>query len=215
MKNKNENPWKCIPSADYEAHMSNSAVFQLQTLSSIMKEQYEDYRPEILLVFGVCTGNGLEHIDRRMTKTVYGIDVNEEYLRLCGNRYGKIVKDLKLISVDCDREYVENILVDLIIADLFLEYVDTGRFFSQIGKISHENTVSSIVIQRNRGKSFVSDTGIESLKALNSCHHDIDIEALKHEITRRGYAVLKETARSLPNEKEFLRIDFAKRRAAL
>lgn len=212
MKNKKENPWKSIPAADYEAHMSDSSVSQLQTLNSIMKEQYGDYRPMILLVFGVCTGNGLEHIDRRITKTVYGIDVNEEYLSLCGNRYSKIIKDLKLISLDCNRGYLKDILVDLIIADLFLEYVDSGRFFSQIEKISHENTVISAVIQRSRGQSFVSDTGIESLKALDCLHREVKADAFKLEIEGRGFSIIKESVYSLPNSKEFHRIDFTRSR---
>ncbi len=210
MENKKENPWRSIPAADYEAHMSDSSVLQLQALSSIMKEQYEDYRPEILLVFGVCTGNGLEHIDRRITKTVYGIDVNEEYLRLCGHRYNKSIGDLRLISMDCSRGYVENAYADLIIADLFLEYIGIDRFLSQIARISRDNTVISVVIQRSRGQSFVSETGIESLKALDGLHREVDADAFRREIEGHGFSIIKESVCSLPSSKEFQRIDFTR-----
>jgi hypothetical protein len=210
MNNMNRNPWKSIPPEDYEAHMSHGSVFQLQTLNTIMKEQYEDYRPECLVVFGVCTGNGLEHIDPAITKKLYGIDVNEDYLKLCRKRYAGNLRDLRLVAIDCNSGYVENVRADLIIADLFLEYIDIGRFFAQIEKMRAENTVISVVLQRNRGESFVSNTGIESLKALDGLHRELDADEFKRAIKARGYSVIKEGVCSLPNNKEFHRIDFTR-----
>ena len=214
MENSKENPWKTIPAEDYEAHMSHGSVLQLQKLNMIFKEQYTDYRPRILVVFGICTGNGLEHVDAALTKTVYGIDVNEEYLSLCRYRYSKDIVDLRLISMDCNKGYLEKLQADLIIANLFLEYVEISRFLSQIEKISHECTVISVVLQCNRGEAFVSDTGIGSLKALDDCHRDIDAGEFKKELSRRGFSIIKESASLLPNNKEFLRLDFSKQRPA-
>ena len=57
------NPWTSFDIADYERHMSHENVRQLQMLSQLFKSQYADHRPKKLLYLGVCSGNGLEHID--------------------------------------------------------------------------------------------------------------------------------------------------------
>lgn len=56
-------PWKRIPFSDYERHMSDSSVGQLSALSAIIRQQYAAYNPSLLVVFGICTGNGLEYVD--------------------------------------------------------------------------------------------------------------------------------------------------------
>ena len=74
------NPWEEISLDDYEKHMSLDSVWQLQTLDSIMQEQFATYPVETAAVLGVAGGNGLEHIDTNKFRTVYGIDINADYL---------------------------------------------------------------------------------------------------------------------------------------
>ena len=74
------NPWEEISLNDYENHMSLVFVKQLQIMNSIMKEQFEDYPVSTAMVLGVAGGNGLEHVSRDKYRTVYGVDINEDYL---------------------------------------------------------------------------------------------------------------------------------------
>ena len=102
-----ENPWYHISPADYENHMADPAVRQLQLLNRVFREQYRDYPPGSLVYLGICTGNGLEHIDSEVTDTVWGLDVNEEFLALCADRYGTRINDLRLVKVDINHTLFE------------------------------------------------------------------------------------------------------------
>lgn len=74
------NPWIDIDLNSYENHMSLENVRQLQTMNQIMKEQFSVYDVESIMVLGIAGGNGLEHIDRKKIKCVYGVDINQESL---------------------------------------------------------------------------------------------------------------------------------------
>ena len=53
------NPWEEIRLDDYENHMRLDSVRQLQAMNTIMKEQFEAYPVETVMVLGVAGGNGL------------------------------------------------------------------------------------------------------------------------------------------------------------
>lgn len=53
------NPWEEIRLDDYENHMRLDSVRQLQTMNVIIKEQFEAYPVETVMVLGVAGGNGL------------------------------------------------------------------------------------------------------------------------------------------------------------
>ncbi len=209
------NPWLKISPRDYEKHMSNTSVGQLQKLNLITKNQYQDYLPEKLIIFGVSTGNGLEHIINSNTTSIYGIDINQKYLNICNNRYSDILSGLELYNIDINRGFFKKDQVDLIIANLFLEYVSIERMFQQIELIEKETTVISFVFQQNNENTFVSETGIKSLNALSSIHKDIKIETLIDYITLREYQIIKESIELMPNNKELVRIDIQKDRSSL
>ena len=101
------NPWEDISLSDYENHMSLGSVMQLQTLNSFMKDQFEAFPVDTAIVLGVAGGNGLEHIDTDKYQTVYGIDINEDYLKEVYKRYKdkeKVIRCLQLdILNDADR----------------------------------------------------------------------------------------------------------------
>lgn len=204
------NPWLTINANDYEEHMSDKSVLQLQELGNITRDQLNDYTPEKVLILGIATGNGLEFINNRITKYVFGIDINESYLELCYKRFSSTINNLKLFKIDLSKEVllIENI--DLIIANLILEYVHIDRIFDQINKIGHVNTIISIVIQMNHNTSFVSDTGIDTLKSLEEVHNDINVEDVKEYFLNKKYKSIKEIEYKLPNSKSFIRLDFIK-----
>ena len=76
------NPWKEIDLADYENHMKLDTVMQLQTMNSMMKNQFGDYPVSTAMVLGIAGGNGLEHVSKDKFEAVYGVDINEDYLRV-------------------------------------------------------------------------------------------------------------------------------------
>ena len=57
------NPWKEIGLSDYENHMSLDSVKQLQSLNRTMKEQFNDYDVNTVMIMGIAGGNGLEYVN--------------------------------------------------------------------------------------------------------------------------------------------------------
>ena len=84
---RSQNPWREISLEDYENHMKLDSVMQLQTLNKMMKTQLSDYDVSTVMILGVAGGNGLEHIDKNKYKKVYGVDINENYLKMVTERY--------------------------------------------------------------------------------------------------------------------------------
>ena len=203
------NPWKNIPAADYESHMSSPSVGQLKVLSEIFRLQYQRYNPKSISIFGICTGNGLEHIDPKVTRNVYGIDVNSEYLRHCKERFSNRGYTLHLVETDVNETTVQFPPCDLIVANLFLEYVDLDKFLEQINILSHSSTVISAVVQINNTQVFVSKTEFKSLEALSGFHHDIEPDGFIDEMKRHQYKFLFKERYPALNGKELVRLDFS------
>ncbi len=72
-----KNPWLKIPFNDYENHMTS--IGQLQVLNDIFKGALKKFEPEHLTILGCTTGNGLEHVNPEITKTVHAVDINKSY----------------------------------------------------------------------------------------------------------------------------------------
>lgn len=82
-----KNPWEEIKLSDYENHMKLNTVMQQQCLNKIMEKQFHQYIVKTVMVLGVAGGNGLEHADSQSIEKVYGVDINQEYLTECADRY--------------------------------------------------------------------------------------------------------------------------------
>ena len=100
------NPWEEISLSDYENHMSLESVNQLQTMNSLMKKQFSGYPVRTAMVLGIAGGNGLEHVRSGELEKVYGIDINEGYLKTVEERYkdlaGSDVNGDSLVDERCD-----------------------------------------------------------------------------------------------------------------
>ncbi|WP_197027354.1 bifunctional class I SAM-dependent methyltransferase/N-acetyltransferase [Oribacterium sp. FC2011] len=122
------NPWEEVSLNDYENHMSLDSVKQLQTMNSIMKEQFEDYPVSTAMVLGVAGGNGLEHVSRDKYRTVYGVDINEDYIQIVSERYAHLSDILKCLKIDliCDADQLPG--AQLLIANLLIEYIGYDVF---------------------------------------------------------------------------------------
>lgn len=201
------NPWVSIDLRDYENHMRSDTVMQLQTLNKMMKEQLNSYSVKCVMILGVAGGNGLEHIDPEKYSAVYGVDVNPEYLREVGKRYGALSGILKCLCVDLAGEVSGLPAADLIIADLLIEYIGYERFQAVVGQVKPKYV--SCGIQINTGSEFVSDSPyLHAFDGLNSVHHQMESGELIRVMDAIGYNAILTTEYLLPNGKKLARIDF-------
>ena len=88
--NEVKNPWEEIDLDNYEKHMSLGSVMQLQTMNSMMKDQFDAYPVQTVMILGIAGGNGLEYVDTEKFRKVYGVDINEEYLKVVSERYAEL-----------------------------------------------------------------------------------------------------------------------------
>ena len=202
-----KNPWEIVQLDDYENHMALPSVGQLQALSQIMKSQFNQYHIQTVAIWGVAGGNGLEHIKPKQFKKIYGIDINQAYLHNCREKYADLREELiceviDLTQLDCILPKVE-----LIVANLLIEYIGIETFTKQVLKV-HPKYVSC-VIQKNIDEQFVSDSPyIKVFDDISVLHQDIDEESLKDSMQKGGYKHILQEIEELPNGKQFIRLDF-------
>ncbi len=204
------NPWEEINLSDYENHMKLDSVMQLQTLNLLMKDQFEKYPVVTSMVLGVAGGNGLEHIDTDKYQTVYGIDINEDYLRAAGERFPELADVLKLIRIDLINETERLPHADLVIADLLVEYIGYEAFRDAVKKIGSEYV--SCVIQINKDvNAWVSDSPyLHAFDRLDEVHHQIEEKDLTKTMDEAGYSLILNETCGLPNGKALVRLDYRK-----
>src|SRR5450631_704593 len=116
------NPWLSIPLEDYERHMSHQMVGQSILLNSLTKKYLDEIKPEKAMFLGVAGGNGLEHIDNNITRNVYGIDINPDYLDTAYERYKHQIASLQLLHLNISQNTETICRADFIFAALVLEY---------------------------------------------------------------------------------------------
>lgn len=203
------NPWLKIPAKEYELHMADQKVLQLQTLNRIMKSQIEDYSPKHMAVFGVTTGNGLEHAEN--IENVYAIDINDEYLNICRARFNQS-KNMNFLKLDIEKDDYHFGKIDLAICNLIFEYVDESNLAKKIFKILLENSVLSLIFQANQNGAFISQSKYSgAFSILDKIHHDVEEIHVSKTIESSGYIKIKREEYALPNNKKLIRIDFKKR----
>jgi len=207
MKNLKTNPWEDILLEDYENHMKLENIRQLQTLNGIINEQLYRYAVSEVAILGIAGGNGLEHIDPARIKTVYGIDINQQYLDTCKKRFPELDDTLVTKKMDLSDDGVVLPDVDLVIADLTIEYIGITHFIAGLKK-THPAYVSC-VIQQNMGGGFVSESPYaEVLSSLSDIHEDIDETDLTESMKDCGYELIFREEIPLPNSKSFICLDF-------
>ena len=118
------NPWEEISLSDYENHMSLASVKQLQSMNKMMKFQFEAYPVTSALVFGIAGGNGLEHVNLKKYRKIYGIDINNAYLDDVKERYSFMGDVLECLRMDLTCEYDMLPEAELVIANLVIEYIN-------------------------------------------------------------------------------------------
>lgn len=203
------NPWEEIDLSAYENHMSLESVYQLQILNKIMKEQFQDYDIDTIMILGIAGGNGLEHINKEHIKKVYGVDINQKFLLECKRRNNELGDKFVTICVDLLDDNLQLPCSDLLVANLLVEYIGYECFQKIIClvKLLH----ISCVIQINIGDSFVSNSPyIHEFDCLEEVHHQMEENDLVDCMSKIDYRMKKTTEQLLPNGKKLVRIDFAR-----
>lgn len=201
------NPWEEIDLNIYENHMSLDSVFQLQTMNKMMKDQFYTYPVQSVMILGVAGGNGLEHIDKRIFNKVYGVDINRKYLDVCVNRYPELQGMLDTIHADMTQETDRLPYADLIVANLFIEYIGYECFQKAVKQVSPKYV--SCIIQINVGTAFVSDSPyLQAFDRLDEVHYQMEETALVNAMRQIEYRKVLQKAENLPNGKKLVRIDF-------
>lgn len=168
--------------------MSSRLVGQLPVLNGIMKSVLEEYRPGSLLVLGCATGNGFEHVDPRITRTVTGVDINQEYLDILRHRYADESYELKLVCSDLSACSFEPVSFDHVHGALIFEYVPPESILPRSKEWLKPDGVLSVVLQLSSPESpEVTETSYQSLNALDSIMRLIDPAVF--EKTARGFGL--------------------------
>ena len=201
------NPFLEIPLEIYEKHMKLDTVQQLQVLNKSMKKQLNSYDVNRVMILGVAGGNGLEHIDTQKIDVVYGVDINEKYLEVCRHRYSELEGHFHTICADLTNKNVEMPKADLVIANLFVEYIGYDAFTHHMKVMSPR--FISIIIQINEQEGFVSESPyIHAFDRVLEVHHQMEEAKLTEELVRVGYSKISREDIPLPNGKKFVRVDF-------
>lgn len=202
-----KNAWNDIPLNDYENHMQLNSVYQLQTLNQIMKAQLSDYPVSSVMIIGVASGNGLEHIHKEKYRHVYGIDINQDYLNVCTKRYPELSEIFSPVLCDLQEKNIILPSTEMIIANLLVEYIGYENFSRHIQNIQPQ--IVSCVIQINEGEGVVSDSPyLHTFEHLNEIHREITEKNLVYSMKQIGYQKSKREDLPLPNGKSLLRVDF-------
>ncbi|MCL1983081.1 MAG: methyltransferase type 11 [Clostridiales bacterium] len=205
------NPWQNVPLFDYEEHMKFPGVEQLQTLNHIVYEQLSDFDVGSVMILGIAGGNGLEHVNPGKIKKVIGIDVNDDYLAACHKRYSALCDCLQLLNIDVSEPEALLPYSELIIANMFLEYVDLQCFALKIADCLPMYLSCTYQQENTACNSFVSTSPYtDAFSEISALHRTVEAAGLTQEMSRIGMVLIKTKEYPLPNGKRFVRLDFAK-----
>jgi hypothetical protein len=205
------NLWENIPISDYENHMSDLGIAQLQLLSQLMTQAYSFYKPESLAIFGICGGNGLEYIDNNITKCVYGIDVNQEYLNICNKRYNNKINNLQLLNFDLKNKDIPNFKVELIFAGLIFEYININQGLIHAYSHLKEDGHLITILQNNNNINSVSPTKYKSLELLENIFNQVNIIEFINLAIQNNFELIEKKEYFLINGKSFIYLDLKKK----
>ncbi|HHE33217.1 MAG TPA: hypothetical protein ENL07_11555 [Chlorobaculum parvum] len=101
--------------------------------------------------------------------------------------------------------------VDLVIANLVLEFIEIERFIGQAQLVSPVGTVVSVIFQVVHAAPFISGSGIAAIGSLSRFKQEVDQADFEQRMTGRGFSVVTKRRHLLHDSKELVRLDFRKR----
>lgn len=196
------NPWLEISYSDYENHMKE--VGQAQVLNKLTKYSLEKFTPRNFTLLGCSTGNGLEHIKPEITKNVYAIDINPDYLQITRERFENKIENLKTYNIDIRKDDLTINNIDLFFAGLILEYVEPENALLKIIQTLNKNGILVIVIQKNKQTSFVSKTKYKSLEKLSKISNEVIESEIDKFIQSKNLELIKRDEIELKKNKSLI-----------
>ena len=163
------------------------------------------------MILGIAGGNGLEHIRKEKYGTVWGVDINEAYLRAAAERYPELRGILRCLCLDLAKEPEKLPQAELVIADLLVEYIGYEAFQKVLLHV--RPAWVSCVIQINGDEAeWVSDSPyLHAFDRLDEVHHQMEAVALTKAMNAIGYEEILRSAEPLPNGKQLVRLDYRKK----
>lgn len=213
---ENNNPWRRLPHDIYEKHMGHENVQQLEMLSRILCEQFslaaDIYKPAIAIL-GITGGNGLKNVESGQFKAVIGMDINEEYLDICRERYDHL-PELELYQIDLmtEKDRAVEILkqADLLTANLLVKHIHLDNFIDIVSRLY--TPIVSVTLQFNPDGQSLSHSRFEgAFDDIQKHGNDCDEVTLTAAMRNAGYGVISRKEYELPNKKMFIRIDYKRR----
>ena len=196
------NPWKVIPLADYEGHMSQ--VTQAQLLTDVFGEVLKEYSPRSIAVIGCAGGNGFEKINPLVTPRVVGIDINPDYIAQTRIRFHGRIPTLELYVGDIQTDKAVSLPVDVVFAALVFEYVDVGAALNTIRAMLNPGGVLVSLVQLPSAKAGpVTPSPYSSIQALAPCMRLVSPAILKELAVSRGFESARSRVIDSPGGKQF------------
>lgn len=178
--------------------MQSAHVQQLDALAELFSKALAYCRPASVAVLGVAGGNGLAHIDARLTQRVVGVDVNASYLDAVQQRYPSL-PGLQLHCVNLAEQDLDLPPVQLVHAALVFEHAGTGRCLDNAVSLVSADGFLSVVLQRpSETEPGVSPSEFPALQRLKPHFSLIDPGQFQHTLERRGFRLEDQVQRPLP-----------------
>jgi len=200
------NPWLTITYSDYENHMLE--VGQAHVLNALTDYYLKEYKPANFALIGCATGNGLEHIDDEITRNVYAIDINSDYLQQTKIRFENKIKNLIICCIDLQNDKLTLSNIDLAFCGLILEYVEPEKVLKNICEIINEDGKIVIIIQKDKQTSFVTKTKYNSLESLTKIAKEISEKKIIDICKSLNLKMVHQRKIQLNKKKSFLVLTF-------
>ena len=164
------------------------------------------------MVLGVAGGNGLEHVKAEKYRTVYGVDINKDYLQAASERHKNVGDVLQFIRADLTCNSVALPKAELVIANLLIEYIGYPNFMNVVRQVDPQYVSCVIQINTDEGKWVSESPYIHAFDGLDSVHCQMEEKTLSENLTRLGYYRIFKESVLLPNGKALLRLDYGRER---
>jgi hypothetical protein len=179
-----ENPWALVTPAEYEAHLGPEGTGLAGPLAAIAGKALAALRPARLLVLGVATGNGLEHVDLAVTRRVVGVDLSLASLAVARQRHLRLGAALELYCGDVERVALGGGPFDLALASLLFEHVDAARVARRVAAWLAPGGALVAVLRPPGGRATPAATA--ALRAVEAAARPVSPAALAAHLAAAG-----------------------------
>jgi SAM-dependent methyltransferase len=155
--------------------MASPEVDQLSVLGRLFGEVLERSRPADVLLLGCATGNGLDRIDASVTRSVTGVDINQEYLDRLRADWPDPPFELRLECADVMSRRFDTEAFGLVHSALLFEYVEWPDLIPHLARTLRLGGWLSIVLQApDDALPAVTRTNYPSLLRLGGLFRFVD-----------------------------------------